>query len=740
MRRHRFGRIAAAVAALYLAAVVAFAVLAKVTGDITLAWALVVDSSGFMVDVLKPTWWVLLLLVLVAVVQAWAYWQVLRGRVRGEPAVYGREVRLLRAALYTDAGFTLLLRLPIPYGWWMGLIFSLISLVLTWLFFRVLRDTTSTWLRVPILVTGLLVAAVSAVTYFWFEAFAQIQAVYWVQASIGPVWMVLVLVAQARDPRWNRTTVRMGVVSVVVSLVQPSSFGAFTAAGEVPWSLLVAEFSMALSVFGLVWTARSAHDLGTLQPPKPRPERVPARAWPLAVVAIGLPLVPAAVNLAHGVPFWLGPKNVLWNIVQEVAGGELLAVWYALDLLVGVGGVALLILAAAWRRTRRMLRATTLALLLLASAGFVSTFRGGSSDFLGDLPFYPAGLFVKNGSLVSAGISPLWYGLALTASALILLVMYGAPPAQRLRHHVLVAALASAVILTLVPAADQYRGPAMAAEECVMREPWEYEPEEQPRELTAEQKFVCSLREKRGPLKQFPETTPDQVVLAYGRQMCDVHTRNDPRELARLKVSHDSLSYPLTDICPSAAAVVKARKTEQDREFAEMEAESQRMCDATPIHKPRIKPAEAIRIKEPRWTDYGVLQTSEGEEWEDADLDPGNGLVSSHAGTLTVITHSDFDLCVTLETYSRRPPVETKGWDTVVEVGYDSPSGQIVLADSLSGTELPDLSLNGRKGHYRIRVHHAWFPWKGEDLGAQRLLIMAYPAPGDKEIVYRKTR
>ncbi|WP_090946753.1 hypothetical protein [Nonomuraea jiangxiensis] len=58
--------------------------------------------------------------------------------------------------------------------------------------------------------------------------------------------------------------------------------------------------------------------------------------------------------------------------------------------------------------------------------------------------------------------------------------------------------------------------------------------------------------------------------------------------------------------------------------------------------------------------------------------------------------------------------------------------------DDLSGTSLPDLSLNGRKGHYRIRVHYAWFPWKGEPLGTQRLLLMAYPAPGDKVTTYRQ--
>lgn len=91
-----------------------------------------------------------------------------------------------------------------------------------------------------------------------------------------------------------------------------------------------------------------------------------------------------------------------------------------------------------------------------------------------------------------------------------------------------------------------------------------------------------------------------------------------------------------------------------------------------------------------------------------------------------------YGVCVTLETYARRPPVEVKGWEQVVEVGYDSPTGRMVCMGVADDTTLPDLSLGGRKGHYRIRVHYAWFPWMGDRYGTQRLLIMAYPGPGDE--------
>ncbi|MEU8386099.1 hypothetical protein, partial [Streptosporangium sp. NPDC048865] len=115
-----------------------------------------------------------------------------------------------------------------------------------------------------------------------------------------------------------------------------------------------------------------------------------------------------------------------------------------------------------------------------------------------------------------------------------------------------------------------------------------------------------------------------------------------------------------------------------------------------------------------------------------------NGLVAALPGHLMIDTHSDYDLCVTLETYARRPPVETRGWDHVVEVGYESPTGEIVLRDDLGGAEFPDLSLNGRAGHYRIRVHYDWFEWKGPHGHGQRLLIMAFPGKGDKPVTYRR--
>jgi hypothetical protein len=45
---------------------------------------------------------------------------------------------------------------------------------------------------------------------------------------------------------------------------------------------------------------------------------------------------------------------------------------------------------------------------------------------------------------------------------------------------------------------------------------------------------------------------------------------------------------------------------------------------------------------------------------------------------------------VTVESYRRRPPLETKEWEEVVEVGYDSPRGTLALSDR-QGTSVTGL-------------------------------------------------
>ncbi|MEU7858642.1 hypothetical protein [Nonomuraea sp. NPDC049141] len=753
MRRYRFGRIAALFAAIYVVAVVLSGVLALATGDPALLREIV--TGGWDTDFMPYTWWVELLMVAGGILQGWAYWQVLRGRPIGAAAVNERPVRLLRAAMYLSVACTLLYRLPIPYQWWFGLPSDLLQVAIVGLFFVVLAGSLPRWLRLLGLVAGLANAAMGLAATFAY-GLGQYDIVPFVSPyRLGNVvyllWLVPVLAGQARDTRWTRGTVRMGGAAAALSLLSSggSSIVSFGGSG-VDYDLLLLMVLSILGVFGTVWQARSAHDLGGPIPvPSPAPpvQVAPARAWPLAAVAVVLPVIPAAVNLADGMPVWIGPRGAVDDLFHGYVSYPATVLWVAVDLLVGVGAPAVLVLVAVVRRTRRLLRVTMLLLTLAAAAGVVTALTTKSEADWRIIPdmteerlaLYPDGLFEpdEKGDILF-GLSPLWYSLALAASAFVLLALYGAPPAARLRHHVLVTALATSVVLCFLPAADQSRGPITTAASCSPPEPWENGvATKEPAPLTGVRAFICAVRQHNA--FDFAATTPDQVLLAHGRRLCAAYTRDDPRELARLQDTEGEnvrdLSWVLAGICPAANAKVTAEAAAEDREFDETMAEERRKCDATPSHRPLIKPAKAIRLKEPEWPEAGLDLY---DEFAGEGKSTTAGPVTAEPGRVTVSTDSDLHVCVTLETYPRRPPVETKGWQDVVEVGYANQSGEMSFMDGLSGTVLPDLSLNGRKGHYRIRVHFAWSPWKGEKYGTQRLLIMAYPGPGDQVTTYRK--
>ncbi|MGN9786801.1 hypothetical protein ACTMTF_35630 [Nonomuraea sp. ZG12] len=431
MRRYRFGLLAASVAAVYLVAIAVLTVVTLVTGEEDLLWQVVTHEPA--ADGLTAVWWVVLALVLIGAVQGVACWQVLRGRLRGTPADGGGQVAWLRGTLYA----TVVLALLPSSSWPTGLPAALAQMLIVWLFFRVLDGAIPTWARILMLVTG----TIEAVAEFGLtlshtlglEAFAQVLSMVRLDGLLEVAWVVPILVAQARDPRWTRATVWMGILSLVTSLLHPSSYVTF-AYGEVSYTVVALSLLRALSVFGLVWAARSAHELTGPRPwpAKPPPVSAPSRRWPLPALAIALPLIPAAVNLAHGMPFWIGPSGPIQSYLLGIAGDTAALSWLALDLLVGVGAPALLILAAVLHRTRRLVHATILTLTLIAVAGALPAEPHQAWGF--GLPLYPDGLFGTGpqGEL-AFGLSPLWYSAALLGSALLLLFLYAARPARILR-------------------------------------------------------------------------------------------------------------------------------------------------------------------------------------------------------------------------------------------------------------------------------------------------------------------
>ncbi|GGP05204.1 hypothetical protein LDL08_05810 [Nonomuraea glycinis] len=720
MRRYRFGRIAAVVAVGFVVAVLVAAVVAWVSRDARFLVPVITRQSDRRLRLVE--WYNLLPLVVAGVVQGWALWHLLRGRPVGERAELRWDARLLRIALFASLGLELL-----PSS--LGVPVDLVQVVLVVLLFRVL-DRAPLALRLVALIAGLIGPVRRLADDLVGLPLPVDEALTGLGRTPYLVWLVLTLVIQAGDGRWARATVWCGAALTIGLLLRPSFFYVRVDNDVLP--LVIVGFPWVLEMFEVVWLARTAHELATRSPDAPaRPARTAGvwRWWPLPLVAVLLPLLPVAVNLARGVPVWIGPRGAVDAWFRESFGGILATTWLSLDVLVGLGVSAVLVLVAVLRPTRRLVLGTVAALLLTAAAG-VATIATATPPAWSDADYENIWIHPRELTGEGFGISPLWHSAALTASALLLLYLYGARPALRRTYPKVLVSTATVAALILVPASDHAPGPLTEASDCEpnLDPSAPYEP---PPELTAEERFVCGVRTSKSlPLAQ---GMPDRVLITYGRRLCDAYTIDDPSELTRLLGGVEfgyGLAPLLADICPHATATVRAAVEEEERAEQARQADEQRMCDAS-SHRPRIKPLEAT-VMEPEWAELSLhAYESEDDPFEDHRLDgPDDAdLVASAPGHLALFVGSSPTLCITTETYDRRPPVETKGWTQVVEVGHRSTHGRIVLADYLSDVELPDLAAHG-KGHYRIRVHSAWIDWKGETMAGRRLLIMSYPGRG----------
>ncbi len=82
------------------------------------------------------------------------------------------------------------------------------------------------------------------------------------------------------------------------------------------------------------------------------------------------------------------------------------------------------------------------------------------------------------------------------------------------------------------------------------------------------------------------------------------------------------------------------------------------------------------------WPEYGFIESFEGDRYDETLFEAASRrTIMTSEGHLVLSTDTMNENCLQVEVYPRRPPVETKGWDTVVEVGYTSPKGRIALKD-----------------------------------------------------------
>ncbi|MGV9595142.1 hypothetical protein ACWDR1_00590 [Streptosporangium sandarakinum] len=263
-----------------------------------------------------------------------------------------------------------------------------------------------------------------------------------------------------------------------------------------------------------------------------------------------------------------------------------------------------------------------------------------------------------------------------------------------------------------------------------------------------EKAFLCAVRSDGfgadGPGVPELAGLPDRALITYGHSLCHVATRHggDTGAPAVQRMMGEAAGGPLTwalsQMCPAVAKVLQAESDRREAEAKAFVAAAERACAAHPRHRPKIKPVRRARAT--MWTEFWTINAwDEGQEDEESG-DRVADLVEGGDGTLAVWAADEIGhACVTGEAYTRRPPVETRGWEQVVEVGYRTRTGSLVLVDR-EGKEMPDLAAGG-PGRYRVRVHVRGRKVAQEHIdvpdGTVQLLIMVFPDERRKPVIYR---
>jgi hypothetical protein len=302
------------------------------------------------------------------------------------------------------------------------------------------------------------------------------------------------------------------------------------------------------------------------------------------------------------------------------------------------------------------------------------------------------------------------------------------------------AALAVVLLLVTVPRMDAPIGKVTTANSTAC-EPWQtaryvpVRPSAGQRELA----FICLVRQGGELPGQFAGV-PDDRVVAIGRRLCEAVLRDGAPDrraeegpLGTYLRNYETVKA-LAYLCPEVEQRQDQQAEQQqdaDTAFAE---KARARCAKVPGHRPLIRVSRTDR--DAMWVDVGSLSTYEddpGDDFPALDNAFTNGLVGSAPGQLTILTADEaMHVCVTGEAYRKRPPVELKGWDKVVEVGYRSGNGDLTLTDD-DGVGLENLAING-PGHYRVRVHMrgAKAALKRDGDARQEFLIMVYPGKSER--------
>ncbi|MER7361540.1 hypothetical protein [Nonomuraea wenchangensis] len=274
MRLHRLA------ASAYFAVALASVGLGLVIGSATPAWLVTLwYPPGAAVEGV-PLLPVLGGLLLLGLVNAWMFWEVLRRpATAGMPM--GRAAVWLRVLLYADVVW-LLIPSYLP-----DLVETVISLAL-WVPALVLLTVVVTgsgrFFRLALLLFGLVEPVRAVVDALADDAQPLIFVTPAYRVSImvtglaAFVMMVMVLLAQRRDGRWSRGTLLVGV-GTFASVFLVELVDALTRSGTIE------SIAEAMDVLYLVWLARTARELNR-EPRRAAPLRVPTAVTAVAAVAL----------------------------------------------------------------------------------------------------------------------------------------------------------------------------------------------------------------------------------------------------------------------------------------------------------------------------------------------------------------------------------------------------------------------------------------------------------------------
>lgn len=229
--------------------------------------------------------------------------------------------------------------------------------------------------------------------------------------------------------------------------------------------------------------------------------------------------------------------------------------------------------------------------------------------------------------------------------------------------------------------------------------------------LERERAFVCSFYE-RGPKYK----RSDGELLWLGRRECKAPGK---------------MFWPgiLAYLCPEVAASRDPQLlvTPRQRDVAFDREEARRLAFCTS----KMSRADRSRTKLVLPSEGGgyFVATADYNAMEEAAIP--KRLVGVGPNGIAVSTPEDY-LCITIHILKKRPPVEVKGWDRLVEAGFDNPEKNPVISTD-SQLDVPELA----PGSYRVRVHMRDLRPGSFELPRERHLVEVFPGSSKQTVVYR---